>query len=413
MTAMLRVSAFERQHALVSQQHRAFAFDIERGLLGSRRIGRTDVRRIVDQPGGVNRSQDAMRHVVEPRLRRPPFRYCLRQRRPEEVLRVELRSQFLIESREGGGDRRVRSAPIRHDEAGIAPIALEHGVEQPAILASVDPVDLIVGAHHRAGTAAFDRDFKRQQIGFARRPRIDTHVERAAIRLLIVESEMLDGREDMPALGAGDRRARHHAREQWVFREILEIAAAARIANEVHGAAEQDIEAAGARLTRHRFPLASRQRLVPSRGERQIRRHRGRAFAAADIAGIGYAEFAVGLLQSRHAEARRAGHEASRTDGAVGLGPAAPRRAEDSLHQGKFLGLSHLRQSARGALGGRQWTIVRRRSDGRNGNQRKPESGACGSNGVSQSARRLGDGLRSERSACVHAKRSPIELMWP
>jgi hypothetical protein len=225
---------------------------------------------------------------------------------------------------------------------------------------------------------AFDGDLEGKQVGFARRRRIDARIERAAIRLLVVEGEMLDGRQDMPALRAGDRCARHDAREQRVFGKIFEIAAAARVANEVDGAAEQQVEATGARLVRHRLTLAARQRLVPSRGERQIRRHRRRTFAAADVAGIGDAEFAVGLLQSRHAEPWRPRDEAGRADRAVRLGSAAPRRAKTPVHQRKLLGFGHPRQRLRGALGGSQSAVIRwrggerRRGESRKNPQRSP-----------------------------------------
>ena len=67
--------------------------------------------------------------------------------------------------------RAVHRAPVRHHVARIAPVVLQHLVEQPVVLAGIDAVDAVVGAHHRAGMAGLDGDLEGQQVRFARRGR--------------------------------------------------------------------------------------------------------------------------------------------------------------------------------------------------------------------------------------------------
>ena len=62
---------------------------------------------------------------------------------------------------------------------------------------------------------------------------------------------------------AVDRGPGHQPRQQRVLGKIFEVAAAARVANEIGRAAEQDVEAFGSRLGRDRLALPPRKRQVP------------------------------------------------------------------------------------------------------------------------------------------------------
>ena len=104
-----------------------------------------------------------------------------------------------------------------------------------------------------------------------------------------------------PAMSAGEQR---------ILGEIFEIAAAARVANEICRAAKKDIETFRARFGADCLALKPREAHVPCRGEGEIGRHRGRCIAGADIARVGDAKLCVRLLQRWNAEARYPGHVA-------------------------------------------------------------------------------------------------------
>ena len=115
---------------------------------------------------------------------------------------------------------------------------------------------------------------------------------------------MLGGREDAPALSALDCGARHEARQQRVLGKVLESPAAARVADEVRRAPEQNVEPPGARLRADALALPSGQREIEGRSQREIRRHRPPPSPRSDVTRIGDAERPVGLLQGRNAEPR-------------------------------------------------------------------------------------------------------------
>ena len=121
--------------------------------------------------------------------------------------------------------------------------------------------------------------------------------------------------------------------EQRVFGKIFENPAAARVANEIGGAAKQDVETPGPSLRPDRFALPRRSRYVPRRGEGQIRRHGGRFIAAANMSRIRHAKLGVGFLKRRHAEPRNSLDVAGRSYRAARLLASAPRRAQYAPHE--------------------------------------------------------------------------------
>src|SRR3546814_17182525 len=78
----------------------------------------------------------------------------------------------------------------------------------------------------------------------------------------------------------------HDARQKRVFRNIFEVTAVPRIADEVDTAAQQDIEPFGARFAGHQMGAREGQVGIETRAERQPRRQGGRRVALADAEGI-------------------------------------------------------------------------------------------------------------------------------
>ena len=164
----------------------------------------------------------------------------------------------------------------------------------------------------------------------------------------------------MAALHAVDHAARHPSGEQRVLREIFKIAPAARVTNEVRGAAKKHIEALRSRFDGHRLALKPRNLWVPGRGESEIGRHRGRRVAGADVARICNPKLRVRLLQRGNTKARYAGHVACRANGSGWFRRPAPTRRDDAMEQRQLLLLGHLIKRHLRALGGGQGRIAPR-----------------------------------------------------
>ena len=368
-------SARQRQEAVIAQQHCALGLDRPRG-----RFGRGDIGGCfwpcIGEPAGEDRSQDALRHVVETRLRNLARLDRLAEG-GEIGAPIRLHGQFLIEPGQRRGDRRMDGAPVGQDKAAVSPVGLEHVGQEPRIFAGVGSVDLIVGAHDGAGLSALDRDLEGKKIGLAGRRAVDPDVEPAAVGLPVVEREVLDGRQDAAVgLHAVDHRAGHQPGQQRILGKIFEVPPAARIANEVRVAAEQHVEPLGPRVRPDRFALAARQLEVPGRRQRQIGGHRRRRVAAPDVAWIGDAERTVGLLQGGNAESGDPRHVTGRAERALGLRAAFPRRAEIAMDERQLLALSHRLERLPGTRVRRRRGIsARRRGQGR---RREEQDGAGG-----------------------------------
>ena len=256
-------------------------------------------------------------------------------------------------------------APVGHDEARIAPVAFQDLVQEPVVLAGIDSVDLVVGAHDRAGATLLDPDLESEEVRLSRRRRIDPGVEHDAVGLLIVEGEVLDRRNDVTALRPGDHCPRHEAGDQRVFGKILENAPAARIPDEVRRAAEQDVESPAPGLGADRSALAPREREVPAGGQRQVGGHRRRRVARPYVPRVGDAELGVGFLQGRNSEPGDPGNVARRADRAFRLGLPAPGRAETAVDERQLLRLGHPFESGLGARGRFATLLAARRGHGR------------------------------------------------
>ena len=211
-------------------------------------LGDGEARRRIDLLHGLgavkraNRSkaaQDATRHVVDPLFRD----LALFDGPLQRVREVALLPELLVEACVGGPRGAVRRAPVGHDPALEAPLGLQDVVEEMGVLAGVDAVDLVVGAHHAADAGLFHGDLEGQQVDLAQRPFIDAHVDPVAIGLLGVGHEVLDGRNDALRLDSAHLRRHHAAGQDRILAEVLEVAPVPGVPFDVGAAGEQHVEA--------------------------------------------------------------------------------------------------------------------------------------------------------------------------
>ena len=99
-----------------------------------------------------------------------------------------------------------------------------------------------------AGWADGDGDLEGEQVGLAHGARVEQRVQDVAAGLLIVEHVVLDVAHDVVGLDAHGELADHGAGEDGVFAGVLEVAAVARLADEVDAAADGHVVALGAQL---------------------------------------------------------------------------------------------------------------------------------------------------------------------
>ena len=239
------LSGGERKDAAgVLEQDGALLFDLlgvvatAEGVDDAARSGR-----LVDYAGGEHAADDAVDHVVEAALRDLAAEDGLLERLREEVVVAGL---VLVEAGEGGFDGGVGATPIGEDETFEAPVVLEDLVEGVVVLAGVVAVDAVVGAHDAGGMRHGDRDLEGKQVGFAEGAGVELGVEGVAAGLLVVEDVVLDVAHDVVGLHAAGELADHGSGEDGVFAGVLEVAAVAGLADEVHAAADGHVEAHGA-----------------------------------------------------------------------------------------------------------------------------------------------------------------------
>ena len=296
--------------------------------------------------------KNAAGHPIEHRAGNLPGVERRLQRFAEIRLLVEREARILIEPGIGRGDRGVSRAPIGHHIALEAPIAPQHVRQQIGILAGVRAVDEIVRTHHRSRLPGLDRDFERQQIGHAHRRIADHRVDGVPVRLLIVDRVMLDRGDDVIGLDAGDLVADDRAGEQRILPAIFEIAAVARIAQQIDAAREHDVEARIMRFAADHRAAGVRQFGVPG-CRRSDTGGQGGSLALFLRGPLGrHADPGIGLPLRRDAETRDAGNIAGRSLPRLGrLGIVAlPGAAEIAEHQRQLFLLGHGPEQRRGAL---------------------------------------------------------------
>ena len=100
-------------------------------------------------------------------------------------------------------------------------------------------VDLVVAGHDGERLSFLDRDFKSFQVDFAQRTLADLRIVAVAEALLVVAGKVLDAGRPAGGLHAAHHGRRHFARQIRIFGEILEVAAAERVAVNIHARPQQ------------------------------------------------------------------------------------------------------------------------------------------------------------------------------
>ena len=134
----------------------------------------------------------------------------------------------------GAGDHArgvvVRAAPVGDDGAIEAPLVAQDLAEQVLVLVGVDAVDEVIGAHDALGRGLAGHDLEAGEVDLAQRALVDDGVGRLAAGLLGVHGEVLGAGADSLGLDAAHVGGGHLAREVGVLGEVLEVAAAQRVA---------------------------------------------------------------------------------------------------------------------------------------------------------------------------------------
>ena len=175
-------------------------------------------------------------------------------------------------------------------------------------------IDLVVGAHHAAGMALLDADFKGEQIAFTRGRLGNPDIDKFAPGFLTVERVMLDRGNDMVGLDPRNRRAHQHPGQQRIFRQVFERPPVARIARQIGTTGQQHVETLGACLAADHCPAAAHQVGVPRGRLGQTRRQRG-GTVVSHPADPGDSQAGIGFPERGNAKAGDAGHIASAGDG--------------------------------------------------------------------------------------------------
>ena len=225
------------------------------------------------------RPREAQRDVaahgtIEFRLRQPTVAHCLGD---AAIVDATARGHFQVEA---GGESQhpvVGGAPVRHDQPLESPLLAKHLVQQPLVLAAVDPVQAVVGTHDRPRPALAHHGLEAAQVDFPQGAFVHDRVDEHAAGFLIVGGEVLDARAHALGLDAVDQRGRHCAADQWILGEILEVPAAQGMALDVHARPEQHGDVLGGALFTEGHADFAQQVAVPGTRERRCRRKaRGR-----------------------------------------------------------------------------------------------------------------------------------------
>ena len=159
MTTSFRVSAERGKRPWFFKRTAPSALDGRARSRRSRRIEGSEASVCRRAHASEDRCQDSPRHVVEPS--RGDFAVGDRLGQPSaRSFACRAARRIPGPARPTPANRGMNRAPVGHHEAGITPIALEHLVKQPVVLAGIGSVHLIVGAHHAARMPALDGDLE-------------------------------------------------------------------------------------------------------------------------------------------------------------------------------------------------------------------------------------------------------------
>jgi len=228
-----RVCCQRQDVASVLEQNDAVLFHPSRHLEAAQHIHDALPLRIVHQTSSELRAQHPACVVVHLR-----HRHCARLHRRLQPCAVKIIERLLVvEARSGRGNRAVRRSPVGDDKSLEVPFLLEHVAQQVFVLAGVGAVHGVVAAHHRLRVAHPQADLEGQQVAFPHRPLADDRVRLRAAALLVVHRIVLDIPDDVLRLLAADAMTHEGAGKHRVLPHVLEGAAVARLARDVHASA--------------------------------------------------------------------------------------------------------------------------------------------------------------------------------
>ena len=159
--------------------------------------------------------------------------------------------------------------PVRHHNALEAPLITQHVLQQPGAFRGIGSVDSVVGSHDRPRTAFLDGDLETLQVQLAQRTLADLHVDGVAVPFMVVGRVMLGRRAHLLRLDSADHGGGHLAGNQRIFRVVLEVSASQRIAMQVQGRRQKDIDPIGRRFRSHGLAHTFDQCIVPCAGQQR------------------------------------------------------------------------------------------------------------------------------------------------
>ena len=200
---------------------------------------------------------------------------------PVQYLVIEIRSHRIIDKKTGHDQIRsgthlrhavVRITPVRHHQSAIAPLIPQHCLQQLLVLRGIISVHLVVSCHHAPGIGLFHGNFKSPQVDLPQSPLTDNGIHQAPVCLLIVDGKMFQRSTYPLRLYATDHGNRHLARQIRVFRIILKIASAQRVALDIDGGGQQHIRPVFQHFISHRRPDLLIQLRIPRSRQSRCRR---------------------------------------------------------------------------------------------------------------------------------------------
>ena len=230
---------FERQQAVVLEQHHAFGGDLVRQFVMRVHIEGSGFGRLF---GFEDNAQDAAHRFVQHGFIQFAGADGFHDSLDAPILRT---GHFPIQAAFQGGHPVTHRAPVRDNQSLEAPFVFENFGQQVVMFGGECAVELVVGAHHRPGLGLFDCFFKGGQVDFAQGALIHFGADAEALEFLVVGGIMLERSAHALALNAVDDAGSHFPGQVRVFGKILEVAAAQRGAFHVGAGAEQNIHVQG------------------------------------------------------------------------------------------------------------------------------------------------------------------------
>ena len=135
----------------------------------------------------------------------------------------------------------LTAEPVGHDSTLVAPFIAQDGLHKVFALGSIGPVDVIVRGHHRPGLAFLNGNLKTLQVDFTQGTLGDVRIVVHAVGLLVIGGKVLDARAHAVTLNTFDVGGCSLTDYQRVLTVVLEIAAAQRVAHDVHGWSQQHV----------------------------------------------------------------------------------------------------------------------------------------------------------------------------